>query len=183
VDAASGTLEPVTLHSSWRSVAGGYVGPAVLLAVVAFASIRGGIGPVAVAVGGVGMVILVVLLLDFPVATRFDAEGVERRMPLRRHRLGWGDVRLLTRTSGRLLSPARFSSSPDQRLNRGGLVAVVGRRRYLLVDQVESRDEFVRLQRLLEQVAPELVDDTLSPPADVAPTFLYRRRRWRPGVD
>ena len=179
MNAPAGSGSTLTLHSSWRIVIGGYVGPVVLLAVVVFASAQRGIGPVAIVVGAVALALLAILLLDVPVATRFDGRGVERRMPLRRQRIAWADVRQFTRTPGRFLSTARWSSDSTARMNRGGLVAVIGRRRYLLVDQAESRAEFDRLQELLERIAPELVDATLMPPADAPPTHLYRRKRWR----
>lgn len=175
----AGSEPTLTLHSSWRLVIGGYVGPVVLLAAVVFASAQRGIGPVAIVVGVVAVVLLAIQLLDVPVATRFGEGGAERRMPLRRHRIAWADVRQLTRTSGRFVSKARWSSDSAIRMNRGGLVAVIGRRRYLLVDHAESRAEFDRLHELLERVAPELADDTLMPPADAPPTHLYRRRHWR----
>jgi hypothetical protein len=179
VTTSAGPDPALTLHSSWRMVIGGYVGPVALLAVVVFASVQRGFGPVAIVMGGVAVVLLAILLLDVPVATRFDPQGVERRMPLRHQRFAWTDIRQFTRASGRFVSTARWSSDREVRLNRGGLVAVIGRRRYLLVDQPESRAEFGRLQELLERVAPELTDDSLMPPSDASPTYLYRRKQWR----
>lgn len=154
--------------------------PVVLVALALFAMSRRGVSVVAVVIAVIAVGLLAVLLFDYPVATRFDREGVQRRMPLRRHLIRWADIRQFSRTRGRVFSPARFSSNPEMRANRGGLVAVVGRRRYLLVDQPEARDEFDRLTRLLDEVAPDLVDEDLLPPPDAVPTFLYRRRRWRP---
>lgn len=175
--AASSAL---TLHSSWRMVAGGYAGPAVLLLLAALAWTRDGSNVVPLAIAGIGAVLLAVLLFDVPVATRFDQAGVERRSPLRRHRIAWDDVRQLTRARGKLLSVNRFTGDEELRANRGGLVAVVGRRRYLLVDTAESQEEFEGLMALLDEMAPALVDADLMPPPDLPPSFMYRRRRWRP---
>jgi hypothetical protein len=166
----------VTLHSSWRAVAGGYVGPLILLGITAIAVQRAGVGPIAVAMAAFSLILIAILLFDFPVATRFDERGLVRRMPLRHHRVDWDDIERLSRARGKVLDPRRFAD----RSNRGGLVAVVGRRRYLLVDQAESRQEFESLAALLERVAPWLVDEGLLPPENSPPTFLYRRRRWRP---
>lgn len=161
-------------------VIGGHAGPIVLLLLAIVAWTRDGSNVVPLAIGGIGAVLLAVLLFDVPVASRFDAAGIERRAPLRRHRIAWDDVRQLTRARGKLLSVNRFTGDEELRANRGGLVAAVGRRRYLLVDTAESRDEFERLMGLLEEAAPGLVDTDLMPPPGLLPSFLYRRRRWRP---
>lgn len=166
----------ITLHSSWRTVAGGHVGPLVLMLVAALGIARGGLGPIVVVIGLFAVALILILLFDFPVATRFDADGVVRRMPLRRHHLEWDDIERLSRARGKVLDPRRFSGS----VNRGGLVAVVGRRRYLLVDQAESRAEFEELAELLEDVAPGLLRENLVPADSTPPTYLYRRQRWRP---
>lgn len=170
----------ITLHSSWRITVGGYIGPLAFLALAAVAWARGG-GGTAVVFGVLGVVLLLVLVLDVPIASRFRPDGVERRALLRQHLIEWSTVRQLTRARGKLLSINRFSGDPEMRVNRGGLVAVVGKRRYLLVDTAESRDEFDALMALLEEHAPGLVDEDLMPPPDVPPTYLYRRKRWRPG--
>ncbi len=171
--------DEVILHSSWRTIAGGYIGPAALLALAAVALARGG-GGTAIVFGILGLGLLSVLVFDVPVSSRFRSDGVERRALLRRHLIEWTDVRQLTRARGKVLSINRFTGDPEMRANRGGLVAVVGKRRYLLVDTAESRDEFDRLMELLEEHASGLVDEDLMPPPDVPPTYLYRRRHWRP---
>lgn len=172
----------VTLHSSWRTVVGGYVGPVMLLA-LALAAWAGAAVGTAVVLAVLGAVLLGVVLLDLPVASTFGPDAVERRAPLRRHRIGYSDIRQLTRARGKLLSINRFTGDPEMRANRGGLVAVVGRRRYLLVDNAESRGEFETLMALLEEYAAGLVDEDLMPPTDIAPTYLYRRRHWRPDAN
>ncbi|MFK8024621.1 MAG: hypothetical protein AB8G26_11730 [Ilumatobacter sp.] len=66
----------------------------------------------------------------------------------------------------------------------GGLVAKVGRRRYLLVDQCESLDEYKRLEALLgEQARSILFEDLIVPSEDVDPTWTYRRSRWAQEAD
>ena len=179
-----------TLHSSWRGLLSGSLGALALCALSAAAIARNGAQVLAVVIGVVGLVLLAVSLFDLPIASRFTESGIERRMPLRRHRIDWHRVSRLTRTRPGLAktvvrSALEAGSSHDEPRRRGGggLVAVVGRRRVLLVDQVESGDEFAELVERLRSWAPELVDETLAPPEGAAPTWLYRRSRWSPDGD
>lgn len=169
----------LTLHSSWRTLIGGVIGSGVLVVFAVVGMTRGGV-VVPLVIGVFGAFLVVVLLTDMPVSTRFDRDGIERRAALRRHRLAWEQVDKLGRARGRLLSTHHFSPDPTAGVNRGGLVAVVGGRRYLLVDTAESRGEFEQLDKLLRQVAPGLSDELLLPPEGAPPTYLYRRRSWRP---
>lgn len=121
-----------------------------------------------------GAILLAIALFDYPIASVFDGTGVTRRPVLRRHRFDWSDVDQLTRVRPGIAAAARS-------LKPGGLALKVGRRRYLLVDQCESGDEFEQLVALLEREDLEIgVDELIIPPADVEPTFIYRRRRWSP---
>ena len=66
-------------------------------------------------------------------------------------------------------------------LTPGGLTAKVGRRRYLLVDQCESLDEFDRLVDVLDELGDALgVEELIPPPVGVDPTWTYRRAKWQP---
>lgn len=58
----------------------------------------------------------------------------------------------------------------------GGLVAVCGRRRYLLVDRSEGAEEFDAVVGGLAAWAPGIAIHALRPPPDWPPTWLYRRR-------
>jgi hypothetical protein len=125
-------------------------------------------------IAGVGVVLLLVALLDYPVASTFDVEGVQRRMVLRRQRLVWSRVAQLTRTRPALVRGPRP-------LRPGGLTAVVGRRRYLLVDQVESLAEYDALMSLLAPLDDELALALVNRPPDATmPTWTYRRAKWGP---
>lgn len=159
----------LTLHSSWHGIVGGYLGGGALLALGALAASRAGwtVLPTIIFIGG--LVLLAIAVFDYPIATTFDELGFVRHALARRHRVAYEEVSQLTRTRPRMIGGG----------NRlGGLVAAVGRRRYLLVDQPESRDEFDALSHLLARAAPGLVDDDLSPTVAGSPTWLYRRRRW-----
>jgi hypothetical protein len=119
-------------------------GPVALLIVGIGAAVTRRPHPINLVVGTIGLVLLVIVLVDFPVACRFDARGVQRRCPLRRAMLDWDRIDRFTRAApavrfGRETSP---SGSPSKktpvRLRPAGLVASIGRRRYLLVNRCES---------------------------------------------
>lgn len=167
--------DQITIHSSWRGVVWSHVGAlSVLLVGVITVSANGTrMVPMLVLAGGV--VLTTGALFDYPVAATFDRVGVTRRAPLRRHRIRWERVDQLTRTR-----PGIFMSR--RKVVRGGLTAAVGKRRYLLTDSVESLAEHEALAALLD--GHDLgFDGLLHPPDDVAPTWLYRRRKWRPDTD
>ena len=163
----------VTLHSSWRRIVAAAVGASVVLLagilVVAGAGWR--VIPTATLVFGVALVAIV--LFDYPVASTFDEDGVTRRMVLRRQRLRWDRIDSLSRTRPALVSGFR-------KLAQGGLVAVAGRRRYLLVDRCESLEEYEAVQRAMGERAMGLMATTPEPPAGMVPTWWYRRRKWAP---
>lgn len=161
----------VTIHSSWRGLVSGGLGAVLVAALGVVAIIRsdGAVGPMVLL--AVGVLLAAVVVLDLPVASEFDAQGVTRRALLRNHRLAWAEIDQLTR--------ARPSVARIRRLKPGGLVAKVGRRRYLLVDQCESIAEFDALQRVLGDTVEALrFGDLVIPPADADPTWTYRRKRW-----
>ena len=121
-----------------------------------------------------GLFLSVIALFDYPIASTFSSEQVVRRMVLRRQRISWTRIDQLSRTRPALT--ARWRG-----LAPGGLVAVVGRRRYLLVDQCESLDELRRIERLLGEDRDELDLDGLPRPGEeTEPTWLYRRAKWAP---
>lgn len=165
--------ESVTLHSSWRGIVLSAVGAGFVLLVGVGLLFGRGPGVMSVALTVVGVVSVAVVLFDYPVASRLTPGYVERRALLRRHRLDWDRVDQLTRT--------RPSLSGIRSLRPGGLVAKVGRRKYLLVDQCESLAELDRVQAVLGDRCEALgVDDLVLPHAETDPTWTYRRSRWQP---
>lgn len=166
------TSSSVTLHSSWRGLLFGALGGVLVSAAGVFSTVSTGGAGGSIVLLGIGLVIVAVIAFDFPVSSEFTAEGVTRRPLLRRHHIGWNRVDQLTRTRPSLAARAR-------NLAPGGLVAKVGRRRYLLVDQCESLAEYGRLAELLEAADIEvLFEDLIVPPSGVDPTYTYRRGRW-----
>jgi hypothetical protein len=165
----------VTLHSSWKGVASSFIGSFIVFAAgAAAAAVGGSTGSWIFFSVGIGLVVGV--FLDYPVAARFDRDGVTRRALLRRHRIEWERVGQLTRARPGIAAAAR-------NLNPGGLTAKVGRRRYLLVDQCESRPEFEALMRVFAGRDDLGLDDLIVPPDGVDPTWTYRRARWTPQAD
>jgi hypothetical protein len=165
--------ESVTLHTSWRgivtSAAGAFI---VLLAgvlVVAAAGFR--VLPTLVLVAGVAATLIV--LFDYPIAVTFDADGLTRRTLLRRQRIRWSAIDQLSRSRPSFVAGIR-------NLAHGGLVAVVGRRRYMLVDRCESPDEFAELERILDPIDDSILERVPRPHPAATPTWLYRRARWAP---
>jgi hypothetical protein len=171
------TERTVTVHSSWRGLIGGFVGAGVI-AVGGTAGVASvGLRPLPVIIAVVGWALLAVMAVDFPVASTFSATGVERRMLLRRQRLVWRPGDALSRTAPRIIWA-------DRRLEHGGLTLVRGKRRYLLADRPESGTEYDALVETVEvdgTTGREVGASRLPRPAEsIPPTWLYRRRRWRP---
>lgn len=169
--------EPVTLHSSWRGITLSFLGAGLLL----FAGLLGGIfgrwGIPSIVMTAVGAIAFLGVLFDYPIAVTFDGDGLVRRAMLRRQRLAWSEITHLSRTRPGFSAVVR-------RISHGGLVAVVGRRRYLLVDQLESGDEHDRIEAVVEQAPDAPNFDTVPrPPDGVTPTWVYRRARWDPSGD
>lgn len=168
--------ERITLHTTWRHLVASSFG-AVLVAAGGLAAVAAvGFTVPATVLLVLGCGLLAVVLFDVPVASVFDAHGVERHTLLRRHRLHWQPGDVLTRARPSLVRG-------EERLRQGGLVLRRGRRRYLLVDKAESPDEFGRLLRVVDVAgAPgaEVHVSAPSPPEGAPPTWLYRRRVWRP---
>ena len=168
----------ITIHSSWRGIILSLVGSLIviglgLLGLAAAGEVR--VIPVLFLV--FGTLFLLVALFDYPVATRFDAHGVHRRSILRLHTIPWDRVRGLTRTRPGIMRNLRG-------LTAGGLAAAVGKRRYLLVDQPESEEEFNALEQVIEAIGAPVPFDGVVRPGQNAPTWMYRRAKWRsPGAE
>ena len=168
-------MDQVTLHSSWRGIATTVGGGSTLLALGVLGFVAGGVNVIPIVLFVAGAVFVLITLFDYPIRATFSADGVERKAVLRRQRLAWEDVRELSRLRPRRAGPWRPPAM-------GGLLAHVGRRRYLLVDQLESPLEFDAVVAVVgEETAERLTLDTMSrPPDDTNPTWIYRRSRWAP---
>ena len=164
--------ETVTLHSSWKGIVLSGLGALIVFAFGAGTTFVGGGGAVSIGIFVLGVALVASGLFDYPIASTFRSDGVERRALLRRHLLPWDRVDQLTR--------ARPALSGLRNLTPGAITAKVGRRRYLLVDQCESMSEFDRLGEVLADRYESLaLDEMLPPPTDTEPTWTYRRSRWK----
>lgn len=165
----------ITLHSSWRGLVASSIGAGVILLAGVAGVLLGGWRFFPTLVLALGLFLSAVVLFDYPVATRFTAEGFERRMPLRHQRFGWDRVRQLTRARPGVTANLRG-------LEHGGLAAAVGRRRYLLVDQPESPEEFDVVYALVgdERAHDMGLHNRLRPHDGTNPTWIYRRSKWAP---
>jgi len=109
-----------------------------------------------------------------PLHTVFVPAGVVRVCALRRHRLAWTTITAIERVPRRL---ARRDHDRARPRRPGGLVARIGRRRYLLCNRSEGALEFDALTRMVSSWDDAVVLRAARPPQDTAPTGLYRRRR------
>lgn len=169
----------LVLYSSIRGSISGLAAPLLLLLAAAagwWRQPRVGTG-MAIALG-LAVVLLLAFLLDHPQRAVFDHTGVTRVCWWRHHHIGWTRIDRLSRGRGSALANPRRKEGPSVRAT-GPLVAVVGRRRYLLIDQCESRNEYEALRRSLEGWGVKASLAATPPPLDAPPTDLYRRKRGR----
>lgn len=165
--------ESVTLHTSWRGIVTSAAGAFIVLVagVLVVAAVGFRVLPTLVLVAGV--IATLIVLFDYPIAVTFDADGLTRRTLLRHQRMQWSGVDQLSRSRPGIVAGVR-------KLAHGGLVAVVGRRRYMLVDRCESPDEFAELERILDPIDAGILERVPRPHLAASPTWLYRRARWAP---
>ncbi len=171
---ASEDAAPTVLHSSLIGIVLSFGGVAVLVALALASAASGGSGIVTglLAIGsllGAGVV-----LLDMPISSSFDSDGVTRRALLRHQRLRWDDVDRLSRSRKGMFRSSKMAPT-------GGLIAVRERRNYTLVDRMEGHVEFGQLRKSLGEAGERLGIDRVAQPAhDQAPTWLHRRAKWAP---
>jgi len=162
----------VRLYSSWRGILGGLFG-AVAVAVLGLVGVGDGGGWLSVSVAIFGAVLLAVMLFDFPLSSLFHSAGITRKMVLRRQLLAWDRIDRLER-SGR--AGRRSGKTAASTSGTGGVVARLGRRRYLVCNQVEGAEEFEQIRQLLQENAPGLANDLGPSGEHRVPTSLYRQR-------
>lgn len=164
----------LTIHSSLRGIIAAFATGIAITGGGLLGVSRVGFRTLPTIILVVGLALLLIALLDFPVATTFDRSGFRRRMALRSSFVPWDDVRQLTRTR-----PSMFRL--DKAMIPGGLAAAVGRKRILLVDRPESANEYDDLVALADDAGFSEVADMVNRPGEkVPPTWLYRRKHWHP---
>lgn len=169
----------VVVHTSWRGLLTAVSAPLILL-VLGGLGLQAGPGPVALVLTGSGLLLGLVVALDYPRRAVFDRDGVERVCFLRRQRLPWDRLVAIERTRPTTVAQARNLRAAEARESRvvsGGLVARgPRRRRWLLTDRIESRGEYDRLAELLRDEEIPTLLRAPRPHADAPPSDLYRRR-------
>lgn len=169
----SGRCEVVTLHSSWRGILLSFGGCVILVGLAVLVSVREG-GVAGLVLWSLAVIAVLVTGLDLPIATEFGSNGLTRRALLRHQHIAFERIVRVTRARVGIIRTAQGPS--------GGLVAEVGRRRYLLIDKRESQIEFDEIRRVLGHDRADALglSSELRPPDGVPPTWLYRRKKWRP---
>lgn len=162
----------LVLHSSWRGRISAALTPTLLLAFGGIGALGAGLRAIPAVALALGIGLLLVVVFDYPMRTVFGQESIDRKCLGRTERLEWSQVGLV----GRPAYSARLG-----RLGRTttGLVAAVGRRRYLLTDRMESKAEHQALLRVIAAWAEGTPVEATQPPDDWPPTWLYKRRQGR----
>lgn len=172
----------VTVHSSWRGLAAAVVSPLALIGFGAAVLLAGGLGPVAVLSLVVGAALGAVTLGDYPRRAVFTPAGIERVCFVRTQLLPWSEVVALERTPPK--ATAALRRHREDRPATGGLVARgFGKRRYLLTDRIEGREEFDAIAALLREHDLATNLRAARPSEDAPPSDLYRRGRRAPGQE
>jgi len=173
---------PITIFSSWRGLVSAVFSPLFLLVLGGYTLQRVGVRLLPIVITVAGAILALVVLLDYPRRSQFSASGVERICLLRRQVITWDGIGAIQRTRPerptRKLRPSVDATGRNPLPSMlGGLVAVVGRRKYLLVNQVEGPGEYDELASALKEWGVSTPLRAARPPESASPSYLYRRRR------
>lgn len=170
------TEPSITLHSSWFGIVSASLGALIVDALAVAVLVANGVTVVSVlfVLAGIGATLVVVF--DMPIATRFEPHAFERLTLLRRQRVDFDDIDRFSRMRRAVRRPGAGPSA-----SASGLVAMRGRRQTLLVDRAEGFVEHQRLREVVGREAAEyLLADVAEPPMNRTPTWVGRRKQWRP---
>jgi hypothetical protein len=177
VGPSDGDGPPIVLHGSLLAIVNAYLSPVALIALAVWVGVTRRLTIATIVIGALGSLLAFVALFDMPLRTEFSREGITRVCAVRRHRIPWSRVTGLERAPSR--ATRRDPRDPERLRRPGGMVARIGRRRYLLANRCEGALEYDRLV-----VAVRNWDDVVTvrarrPPLTTPPTHLYRRRTGR----
>ncbi len=173
-------VEPLTLYSSWRGLIASILAPSLLIGTSLGAMIWAGrVAVLAAIIAAVGVLLGVVVLVDLPRRCLVTQEGITRRCPLRAQLLPWDQITSIARTPGTTFTGHKEAGTGRLSRGMGGLSAVAGKRRYLLLDHVEGAEEYAALARCVGAWAPGVSLRASPPPDQAPPTWLYHKRRDR----
>ena len=166
--------EPIVLHGSLLAIVNAYVSPVALIALAVWVGLTRQLTVATIAIGGLGSLLAFVALFDMPLRTEFSRAGITRVCALRRHHIPWDRVTGLERTPSRVSH--RGTPDPQRPRRPGGLVARIGRRRYMLTNRCEGALEYDRLVVALREWDDVVIVRARRPPLTTAPTTMYRRK-------
>ena len=174
-----GGADHLVLYPTWTGLLAASLVPPGLLLLGWLALEATGVGVVASGLLLGGTISGVFAGRDFPRHVVFGPQGIERRCLLRRHVLPYAEVAAVRRAPAPRFGAARAARSSDHaertRVRSGLVAAGSGRRRWMLTDQPESREEYDRLAILLIAHGPTALE-AARPSAGTTPTSLYRRQ-------
>ena len=174
-----GDADHLVLYPTWLGLLASSLVPPVMLALGWTAFSVGGSNPVAWTLVSAAFITGAWAGRQFPRHVIVGPAGIVRRCLLRTHHLDYDEVVAIERAPAPRIATARAvrSQDPEERRRvRSGLVAVGRRRRrWMLTDQPESREEYDRLAALLVAHGATQLAATRPQPG-ATPTSLYRRR-------
>jgi hypothetical protein len=171
--------EAVVVYASIRGLLAA-VGTPVLLGLLTWrALVVAGPTTGSMTFGGITVAITLAVLLQIPRHAVFDGAGITRVCLGRRHHLPWGRLTAIERARPTQSAILRNLSGGEREVVvSGGLLARgSGRRRWMLTDQIESRDEYERIEALLRACGNPAELRAPRPHEGALPTDLYRPGR------
>jgi len=171
--------EHLVIHSSLRGWLAAVFSPTVLLLLGAVGVQGVGARPVPTVVLLLGAGLGLVVLLDLPRHSVFEDRGITRVCLLRRHFLPWDEVVAVERSrphTGTILRNLADRGLGEAQVSGGLTARGRGRRKWLLADNLESREEHRSLRAILDRLETPVMMRAPAPHADAPPTYLYRRR-------
>ncbi len=174
-----GDRDHLVLYPTWIGLLASTLVPPVMLLLAWGSFAVGGANPVAWGLFLTATVMGLWAGQQFPRHVVIGPRGIERRCLLRTHHLDFAEVAAIERAPAPRMATARAARSNDpeqqQRVRSGLVAAGCGRRRWMLTDQPESREEYDRLASVLIANSGTALRAT-RPQAGSTPTSLYRRR-------
>jgi hypothetical protein len=169
---------PIMLHSSLRGLLAATVTPLLLGGLGVRSWWVAGPTPGSLTLVAIAALALTASLVLLPKHVVITARGVTRVCIARRHHLSWDQVAAIERARPRSAELRGGGRAHEEGALSGGLLARShGRRRWLLTDQLESRQEYERLHELLVGLDRPVRLRARRPHAGAPPTSLYRRQR------
>lgn len=178
MDRSPPQVQPVVVYASVRGLLAA-IGTPLILGLLSWRAMAVG-GPTTPVLlfAGLTFAITLAVFTQIPRHAVFDETGITRVCLGRRQRLPWARLAAIERTRPSGSATLRNLSGDEREfLVSGGLLARGrGRRRWMLTDQVESRDEYERIEALVRACGDPVEVRAAKPHQGALPTDLYRPR-------